>query len=63
MNGSEPQNTSDIRAFAIACRTKITVPTGGVSSPIICDRIISTPSAIGSTSYCARSAAGSARSA
>ena len=53
MNGSEPQNTSDIRAFAIAWSTKMTVPTGGVSSPIICEMIISTPSAIGSTSYAA----------
>ena len=26
MNGTEPQNTSDIRAFAMACRTKMTVP-------------------------------------
>ena len=51
MNGTEPQNTSDIRAFAMAWRTKMTVPTGGVSRPIIWDRIIRTPRAIGSTSY------------
>ena len=30
----------------------MTVPTGGVSRPIIWEMIISTPSAIGSTSYC-----------
>ena len=51
MNGSVPRNTSPMRERETEAVTNSTVPTGGVSRPIMSAMIVITPSVMGSTPY------------
>src|SRR5690554_2907876 len=51
MKGRQPLNTSPTRVLETAAVTNSTVPTGGVSRPIMSEMMSMTPSTIGSTPY------------